>query len=131
MAGVLAIAFVALLWAGFLALILVALFANWRDKRKRKKRGMPESPEVADTLGLALYRKGLYESAIGMFQEAIKLSAKNKQAANPTYYYQLGLAYENAEKPALARQNFERVLKIDPHFSVGADIRKQFAHPQS
>jgi hypothetical protein len=43
-AGVLAIAFVALLWAGFLALISLAMLANWRDKRKRKRLGIPESP---------------------------------------------------------------------------------------
>jgi tetratricopeptide (TPR) repeat protein len=88
---------------------------------------MPESSEVADTLGLALYRKGVYESAIGMFEEAMKLSAKNNEAENPTYHYHLGLAYEKAEKPALARQHFERVLKIDPNYTDAADIRKQLA----
>jgi len=40
-AGVLAITFVALLWAGFLALIPLAMLANWRDKRKRKRVGIP------------------------------------------------------------------------------------------
>jgi hypothetical protein len=44
MAGVLAIAFVALLWAGFLALMSLAMLANWRDKRKRKWLGIPEAP---------------------------------------------------------------------------------------
>jgi len=44
MAGVLAVAFVALLWAGFLALSLLAVLANGRDKWKRKKRSMPVSP---------------------------------------------------------------------------------------
>jgi tetratricopeptide (TPR) repeat protein len=95
------------------------------------RRSMPESPDVADTLGLALYRKGVYESAIGMFEEAIKLSAKNKQAENPTFHYHLGLAYEKAEKPELARQHFERVLKIDPNYSDAADIRKQLAQLKS
>jgi Flp pilus assembly protein TadD len=95
------------------------------------RRGMPDSPEVADTLGLAFYQKGVYESAIGMFQEAIKLSAKNKQAENPTYHYQLGLAYEKADKPALARQHFEHVLKIDPNYTGAADIRKQLAQLKS
>lgn len=88
---------------------------------------MPESPEIADTLGWAFYRKGVYQSAIGMFEEAIKLNAKYKQAENPTYHYHLGLAYEKAEKPALARQHFEHALKIDPNYSNAADIRKQLA----
>ncbi|MBO0910569.1 MAG: tetratricopeptide repeat protein [Acidobacteria bacterium] len=95
------------------------------------KRGMPDSPDVADTLGLAFYRKGVYESAIGMFEEAIKLSAKNKQAENPTFHYHLGLAYEKAEKPALARQHFEHVLRIDPNYTDAADIRKQLAQLKS
>jgi tetratricopeptide (TPR) repeat protein len=95
------------------------------------RRGLPESPEVADTLGLALYQKGIYNSAIGMFEEAIRLSAKNKQPENATYHYQLGLAYEKAEKPALARQHFKHVLKIDPNFSDAAYIRRELAQPKS
>jgi len=89
------------------------------------RRGMPDSPEVADTLGLALYRKGVYESAIGMFEEAIKLAAKNKQGENPTYHYQLAMAYTKAEKPALARQHFDQVQKIDPNYrEVDSGIRQ-------
>src|SRR5262249_36213951 len=57
------------------------------DLARSARRSMPESPEVADTLGLALYRKGVFESAIGMFEEAIKLGAKNNDAENPTYHY--------------------------------------------
>lgn len=92
---------------------------------------MPQSPDVADTLGLVLYRRGLSESAIGLFEEAIKLNARNKQADNPAYHYHLGLAYEKVEKPALARQHFEHALKIDPNYSDAADIRKQLAQLKS
>ena len=95
------------------------------------RHAMPESPNVADTLGSVFYQKGAYEAAIGMFQEAIKLSAKYKQAENPTYHYHLGQAYEKAEKPGLARQHFERALKIDPNSTDAADIRKQLAQLKS
>jgi len=91
------------------------------------RRSMPASPEVADTVGLAFYRKGLYQPAISMFQEATKLAAKNKRFENPTYNYHLGLAYEKAEKIALARQQFERVLKIDPNFEDAPDVLKQLS----
>jgi len=91
------------------------------------RHAMPKSAEVADTLGLALYRKGAYQSAIDMFEEAIELGASNKQAENPTYHYHLGLAYKKAEKPALARQHFEHALAIDPNYTDAADIRKQLA----
>jgi tetratricopeptide (TPR) repeat protein len=93
------------------------------------RRALPESPEVADTLGLALYRKGVYQAAITMFAEAIKLGAKNKEAENATYHYHLGQAYEKDAKPALARQHFEQALKIDPNYTEAAEIRKQLAQP--
>ena len=95
------------------------------------RRNMPESSNVADTLGWAFYQKGVYESAIGMFQEAINLAAKHREAENPTYHYHLGLAYARTEKPALARQQLERVLKIDPKYSSADDVRKQLAQLKS
>ncbi|MGH9514613.1 MAG: tetratricopeptide repeat protein [Terriglobales bacterium] len=95
------------------------------------RRNMPESSNVADTLGWAFYKKGVYESAIGMFQEAIKLAAKNKETDNPTYHYHLGLAYARTERPALARQHLEHVLKIDPKYSGADDVRKQLAQLKS
>jgi tetratricopeptide (TPR) repeat protein len=95
------------------------------------RRNMPESSNVADTLGWAFYQKGVYESAIGMFQEAIKLAAKNKENDNPTYHYHLGLAYARTERPGLARQHLEHVLKIDPKYSGADDVKKQLAELKS
>lgn len=95
------------------------------------RRGLPESPEAADTLGWALYQKGVYASAISMFQEAIKLGEKSKRAENPTYHYHLGLAYAKADKPALARQHLEHVLKLDPNYSGAADVKKELAQLKS
>jgi Tfp pilus assembly protein PilF len=66
-----------------------------------------------------------------MFQEAIKLSAKNKEPENATYHYHLGLAYAKAEQPVLARQHLERVLKLDPKYSDADDVRKQLAQLKS
>jgi Flp pilus assembly protein TadD len=95
------------------------------------RRGMPESPEVADTVGLAFYRKGVYQAAIGMFQEAINLSVKNRRTESATYHYHIGLAYQKAKKPDLARQHFEQVLKIDPNYTDAANVRKQLAQLKS
>ena len=95
------------------------------------RRNMPESSNVADTLGWAFYKKGVYESAIGMFQEAIKLAAKNKETDNPTYHYHLGLAYARTERPGLARQHLEHVLKIDPKYSGADNVRKELAELKS
>jgi len=79
------------------------------------RRGMPDSPAAADTLGFAYFQKGVYQSAIDMFQESLRLSQKNGAADDATVHYHLGLAYQKANQPVLARQQMERALKIDPN----------------
>jgi tetratricopeptide (TPR) repeat protein len=98
---------------------------------KTARRGFPENPQVADTLGWAFYQKGVYRSAIGMCEEAIKLAAKNKQPESADYHYHLGLAYAKSEQPVLARQHLERVLKIDPKYTDADEIKKQLAQLKS
>ncbi len=95
------------------------------------RRGMPDSPNAADTLGWILYQKGAYQSAVDLFQEALKLGEKSKAADDPTVHYHLGLAYEKTGKNDLARQHLERVLKINPNYSEAADVKKQLAQLKS
>jgi tetratricopeptide (TPR) repeat protein len=95
------------------------------------RRGMPENANAADTLGWAFYQKGVYQSAISMFSEAIKLAAKHKEPESATYHYHLGLAYAKVDQPAQAKENFERVLKIDPNYTDAADVKKQLAQLKS
>ncbi|MGA7549090.1 MAG: tetratricopeptide repeat protein [Candidatus Sulfotelmatobacter sp.] len=85
------------------------------------RRGMPDSSNAADTLGWAYYKKGVYQSAIDMFQESLRLSEKRGAADDPTVHYHLALAYQKVNQPAQARQQLERVLKINPNHS---DARK-------
>ncbi|MGA8764828.1 MAG: tetratricopeptide repeat protein, partial [Candidatus Sulfotelmatobacter sp.] len=85
------------------------------------RRGMPNSPNAADTLGWAYYQKGVYQSAIEMFQEALRLNEKSGGADDPTMHYHLGLAYQRSKQPLQARQQLERVLKLDPNYP---DARK-------
>lgn len=87
------------------------------------RRGMPDSPNFADTLGFAYYQKGVYQSAIDMFQEALRLNEK-LGTDDPDVHYHLGLAYQKANQPAQARQQLERALKISPNFSDAGDARK-------
>jgi tetratricopeptide (TPR) repeat protein len=85
------------------------------------RRGMPDSSSAADTLGWAYFQKGVYQSAIAMFQESLRLGEKRGATDNPTVHYHLGLAYEKVNQPAQARQQLERVLKINPNYG---DARK-------
>ena len=95
------------------------------------RRGLPQLSNVADTLGWAFYQKGIYGSAIASFQDAIKLSAKNKEPDSALYHYHLGLAYAKSEQPALAKQHLERVLKIDPKYPDADDVRKELSQLKS
>ena len=91
------------------------------------RRGMPDSPDAADTLGWVYYQKGAYQSAIDLFEEALKLAGKNKVPEDPGVHYHLGLAYQKTNQPALARQHLEKVLRIDPNYSDAAEVKKQLA----
>jgi len=79
------------------------------------RRGMPDSPDAADTLGWAYYQKGIYQSAISQFQEALRLSEKAGAPDDAVVHYHLGLAYQKANQTALARQQLEKALKLSPN----------------
>lgn len=91
------------------------------------RRGLPDSPSVADTLGWIYYQKGVYQSAVRMFKEALKLGGKEKAPDQASIHYHLGLAYEKTGAPGLARQQLEQVLKINPNYSDAASVKKELA----
>jgi cellulose synthase operon protein C len=85
------------------------------------RRTLPDWPNAADTLGWAYYQKGVYQSAIGQFQEALRLGEKQGAPDDPVVHYHLGMAYEKANQTALARQQLEKALKLSPN---NADAKK-------
>jgi tetratricopeptide (TPR) repeat protein len=95
------------------------------------RKGQPDAPAVADTLAWIYYQKAAYQSAIGLLQEALKLQDKNKAPDSPDIHYHLGMAYAKSGQPALARQQFERVLKLNPNSSNAADAKNQLAQLKS
>ena len=50
-----------------------------------------------------------------MFQESLRLNQEKGGADDPTVHYHLALAYQKANQPTQARQQLERVLKINPN----------------
>jgi tetratricopeptide (TPR) repeat protein len=86
------------------------------------RRAMPDNANAADTLGWAYYKKGVYGSAIDLFKEAVQ-----KSPNDPSFHYHLGLAYQQAGKPALAREHLETVLKMNPNFPDAADVKRVLA----
>ena len=88
------------------------------------RRGMSESPNAADTLGWVYYQKGVYRSAIDLFEESLKLAEKAKQPENPTVQYHLGLAYNKTGDFDQAKQHLQRVLKINPQYPAAEEVKK-------
>ena len=78
------------------------------------RRGMPDSPDAADTLGWAYYHKGIYQSAINQFQEALRLSEKHGEPDHADLHYHLGIAYQKNKQTALAVQQLEKAVRLDP-----------------
>lgn len=91
------------------------------------RRGVPDSPNFADTLGWAYYQKGVYQSAISLFQEAVRLNEKQGRADDADFHYHLGLAYQKTNQATLARQQLEHALKIKPDSPDAAAARKALA----
>ncbi len=86
------------------------------------RKGMPDSPNSADTLGWAYYQQGVYSASIDLFQDAIKASPEN-----PTYHYHLGMAYQKSNNFAMARKQLEYTLQISPNYSQAGEIKKILA----
>jgi cellulose synthase operon protein C len=92
------------------------------------RRRMPDSSNAADTLGFAYFKKGIYQSAIGQFQEALRLNERAGAPDDPQVHYHLGLAYAKANQMSLARQQFEKAVKLSPDY---ADARKALSELRS
>jgi len=88
------------------------------------RRALPDSPNAADTLGWVLYNKGAYRSAIDTFLAALRLSQRDNSLDNPALHFHLGLAYQKTGQFVLAREQFKRVLQINPGYSSAADAKK-------
>lgn len=81
------------------------------------KAGLPNVPEVDDTLGWIYYKKGLAPLAIRSFEASIE-----KDPKNAAYHYHLGLAYSTNQEWDKARKSLEQALslKLNPQDAAGA-----------
>ena len=89
------------------------------------KAGLPDSPEVSDTLGWVYYKKGLKDVAIGPLEQAVRAVP-----GKATYHFHLGMAYLSANDWAKARASLQRALALDPNFDGAEDARKALASVQ-
>jgi len=92
------------------------------------RRGMPNSGNAADTLGWAYYQKGIYQSAITQFLEALRLNEKDHAPDDAIVHLHLGLAYQKMNQIPEARKHLEKAVKLSPN---NADARKALSELQS
>jgi tetratricopeptide (TPR) repeat protein len=86
------------------------------------KTQLPDRPEISDTLGWVLYKKGDYELAIPAFLEAVGSAPKNA-----AYHYHLGLAYQGHGRRPQAIAALEASLALDSTSATAQQVRQKLA----
>ena len=74
------------------------------------RRGLPNVPNSADTLGWAYYQNAAYSLAAPLLEEAVKGAP-----SNANYRYHLGMAYQKLNDVKRARMEFEKSIRIAPN----------------
>jgi tetratricopeptide (TPR) repeat protein len=95
------------------------------------RRALPDSPSVVDTMGWIYFQRGEYTLAVDSLQQALNLESLHQMPDNPDIQFHLGMAYEKANQPALARQHFEHVLKSDPNYRDADQIKAELGRLKS
>ncbi len=81
------------------------------DLAQEAKAKLPDSGNVADTLGYVLLKKGIPEAAIGYLQEA-EASFKPGEADLGVVRMHLATAYEANRQPDKARETLSRAIAV-------------------
>ncbi|HYB12987.1 MAG TPA: tetratricopeptide repeat protein [Myxococcota bacterium] len=87
---------------------------------------LPQSPEVADTLGFVYLQKGLYDPAIRQFEYAISL-AESANQPSAAIHYRRAVALEKAGRRDEAASAYEKALELDPKFPDAGAARNALA----
>jgi tetratricopeptide (TPR) repeat protein len=77
---------------------------------KRAVELVPTRPAYADTLGWALYRKGMYTAAVPYLERATA-----EKVVDPVWTYHLAMAYAKSGDAAKGRRSLEAALKQNPN----------------
>jgi Flp pilus assembly protein TadD len=89
---------------------------------KTARDGAPEDPNVADTLGWTLYKKGNYEWALVYLQEsATKIPDKAE------VLYHLGMTHYQLGNVDDAKKALNRALEIGPEFNGAPEAKRVLA----
>ena len=78
----------------------------------------PDNPDIADTLGWILYKRGTYQRALGLVKEAAAARPDNAEIHFHVgfVHYRLGEFQDTAEA-------FSRALELDPNFPLAEEAQ--------
>ena len=79
------------------------------------RSALPDSPEVADTLGFAYLRKGLPQAALPHLEAAVELTEARGQP-DPSFLYHRALALEALGRGGEAASDLEDSLAIEEDY---------------
>lgn len=89
---------------------------------QRARQGLPNSPDVMDTLGWIYLKKNLSDDAIRTFKE---LTAAAPNSASYHYHYGMALL-QKGDKPS-AKKELETAIRFNPSKDDGVKIRQLLA----
>jgi Flp pilus assembly protein TadD len=90
------------------------------------RKGLPNLPNSADTLGWAYYHNGAFSSAAPLFEEAVE-----KVPSNLAYRYHLGLTYQKLNETVQARTQFDKIIELDPKSPLADQARQALSSASS
>jgi len=76
---------------------------------QKARQAMPNSPDVADTLGWVYIKKQMTREAVGIFSDLVKATPQSAM-----YRYHYGMALSQKGDKAAARREFEAALRNNP-----------------
>ena len=82
------------------------------------RRGMPNSPNSADTLAWAYYYKGTYGFARDLLEDAVKTEPNNA-----TIQYHLGMVYSKLQNKSDAAIHLKKAVSLAPDSPAAKDAR--------
>ena len=87
------------------------------------RRGLPDLPNSADTLGWAYYHNGAFSVAAPLLEDAVK-----RVPGNLAYRYHLGLTYQKLNETMQARSQFDKIIDLDPKSPFAEQARQALSN---
>lgn len=85
---------------------------------QRAKAALPDVAAVSDTLGWIYYKRQLFESAVPLFQQAVK-----EQPDHAVYHYHLAATLSKEGKKDQAKAELSHALKLDSALRNRGDVK--------